>query len=292
MEQSDNRFGGRALCCFLLMLLVTGGGIAGCAAMRADPARDMNARKIWQTRDQYVAIEMQDRQSGGTTPANAHPAAISTDRLRSALASIEVLLPGGDKTVPLFNDPEVKILTEKIREGLALAGPDQDVTFAIVGYYATLAGVFKESKVTTARVFCRDGELNIIFGDVLRDVREQEDRRLNPFLPGSRTAVATLNWTLAARAGGEHFAVKRPDWLTFPLTGSATPLTVPAAREDSGSSVTGGKAAAPAVAPEKPAPAEKKSVEERLMLLNELRNKKLITEEEYRAKRLEILNEL
>ena len=35
-----------------------------------------------------------------------------------------------------------------------------------------------------------------------------------------------------------------------------------------------------------------RTVEERLMLLNDLKNKKLITDEEYRAKRQEILNEL
>jgi hypothetical protein len=149
-------------------------------------------------------------------------------------------------------------------------------------------GLLKERMVTTGRVFCRDGELDIIFGDVHRSVRENEDRRLYPLLPGSRGTTTPREWRLAAKAGGETFEQKRPDWITFPLAAPPAPAVAPPARESTGME----QKSAPAVSPAKPAPAGRKNAEERLMILNELHNKKLITDEEYRAKRLEILNEL
>jgi hypothetical protein len=46
------------------------------------------------------------------------------------------------------------------------------------------------------------------------------------------------------------------------------------------------------VSGDQPFSAGQKSVEERLQILNELKSKKLITEEEYQQKRLNILKEL
>jgi hypothetical protein len=288
MEIAANRFRKWAPIWFMMALMVT---VAGCAAMRTGQGGDTIVKTLWQSRDQYVAIEKLERPAGVTATANAHPADISVDRLRSAFASLEVRLPGKDKKIPLFYDPELKILSENIRAGLASAGPDEDVTFAVIGHYPALLGVLQERKVTTGRVFCRDGQLNIIFGDVLRDVREDEDRRLYPFLPGSRGAAAPGKWALTAKQEGESFIMTRPDWVTFPLAGPPAPIAAPAGRQENG--VTGAEnKEAPAVSPEKPAGPVKKSVEERLVILNELWNKKLITEEEYRQKRLEILNEL
>ena len=63
----------------------------------------------------------------------------------------------------------------------------------------------------------------------------------------------------------------------------------PAAVRDTGSAA--GQDQRP-VYRERPAPAAKKGIEERLMILNDLRNKKLITDEEYRTKRMDILNDL
>jgi hypothetical protein len=291
MEKTANRFRKWAPIWFMMALMVTAAGVAGCAAMRTGQGGDTIAKTLWQSRDQYVAIEKQDRSAGVTATANAHPADISVDRLRSALASMEVRLPGKDKKVPLFYDPELKILSENIRAGLASAAPDEDVTFAVIGHYPALLGILRERKVTTGRVFCRDGRLNIIFGDVLRDVREDEDRRLYPFLPGSRGAAAPGKWALTAKQEGEPFTMTRPDWVTFPLAGPPAPIAAPAARQENDSTGAENKEA-PAVSPEKPVAPVKKSIEERLVILNELRNKNLITEEEYRQKRLGILNEL
>jgi hypothetical protein len=284
MKESGDRIRGWGAKLLAMVLLVTAGGITGCAATRTGEARD---RTIWQLRDQYVKIEKQDRPAGVTVTVNLHPADVPADRLRGMLESIEVRPQGENKEMRLFNEDELAILSENIHAGLAQAGPDQDITFAIIGHYPTLMGLLKEPMVTTGRVFCRDGELDIVFGDVHRAVRENEDRRLYPFLPGSRGATAPREWRLAVKPGGETFDQKRPDWITFSLSAPPSPAVAPA-RESTGTE----QKAAPAVSPTKPAEAGKKSAEERLMMLNELHNKKLITDEEYRAKRLEILNEL
>ncbi len=273
--------GKRALWWFLMMLVTVGGG-AGCATAGAGPA----ARTLWESREQFVKIEKQDKPAQGIAPANAHPADVPVERLREMLASIEVRVADKDKTVPLFYDEELDILSDKLHAGLAAAGPDEDVAFAIIGHYPVLLGL-KERMVTTGRVFCRDGRLDIIFGDVHRPVKDNEDRRLYPFLQGSRAVARQGAWALTARAGGESFAMERPDWITFPIVGSAAPAVAPAVREE-----TGRPAVPSAVSPAKPAATARKSIEERLRTLNDLHDKKLITDEEYRTKRQEILNEL
>jgi hypothetical protein len=291
MERRDNLYRNRFAACFLVLLAVCL-GIPGCATMKSGPGGDAFVKSLWQSRDQFVAIEKQDRQPGFTVPANAHPTDISVDRLHSVLESIVVRIPGKEKTVQLFSDSVLKVMSEYIREGLALAAPDEDVTFAVIGHYPALMGLMNERKVSTGRVFCQDGQISIIFGDVMRDVKDNEDRRLYPFLPGLRTAGEPRKWSLAAKQGMEDFTMKRPDWVIFPIAGPAVPVAVPTILQGPDRAGTGSKAINPAETREKPAAANKKSVEERLLMLNDLRNKKLITEEEYRVKRLEILNEL
>lgn len=286
MKESGNRIGSWGAKLLAMVLLVTAGGITGCAATRTGEIRE---RTIWQARDQYVKIEKQDRPAGAAAAANAHPADIPANRLHSMLASIEVIPQGESKGGRLFNEDEAGILSENIHAGLAQAGPDEDITFAIIGHYPALMGLLKERMVTTGRIFCRDGELDIIFGDVHRPVRENEDRRLSPLLPGSRGAAPPREWRLAAKPGAETFEQKRPDWITFSLAAPPAPTVAPSVPEGAGPA---SPASSPAVSPEKPATADKKGAEERLMILNNLRSKKLITEDEYRAKRLEIINEL
>lgn len=277
----------------MVLLVAILGGVAGCASTGTGQAGEVHVSTVWKARDQYVAIEKQDRQKGVAPTANAHPADLSVERLRSALESIEAHPTGKDQTVALFKNPELEILGEKIREGLASAAPDEDVTFAVIGHYPALLGLMQERKVTTGRVFCLDGKLNIIFGDILRDARDNEDRRLFPLLPGSRTSSVPGEWMLVAKPDGERFILNRPDWATFPLAPPRALVVPPPVQQPvPGSAVISEKVPPHAASPEKPGKSGRTSVEERLIILNELRNKNLITDEEYRMKRQEILNEL
>jgi len=293
-------------------------GVSGCSYipfMRSDKSEqkeDKALRTLWKSGEQYVAIEKQDRQPGVTIKPNEHLTEISVERIRNALESIDLRAQDKDKSIPIFNEPELKILPEYIAEGLALAGPDEDVTFVIIGNYVESLGFLKKRMVTTGRVFCQDGQINIIFGDVHRALTETmgipEDRRLNPFLPGSRAGSAgKVEGVLLPKPGGEIFAKMRSDWIAFSVQGSETPYAAPVPRQDTGAAPSARTAVPTAVQDNgsagqeirpvyrerpAPAPAAKKGIEERLMILNDLRNKKLITDEEYRTKRMDILNDL
>jgi len=324
MVITADRFMARALFCVIAAMLAAV-GVTGCSYipfMHADKGgqkEEKAVRTLWTSGEQYVAIEKQDRQAGVTMKANEHLTEISVERIRIALESIDFRAQDKDKSISLFNEPELKILPEYIAEGLALAGPDEDVTFVIIGNYVESMGVLKKRMVTTGRLFCQDGQINIIFGDVHRILTEvmgiPEDRRLNPFLPGSRGgSVGKVEGMLLPKQGGEIFAKTRSDWIVFPVQGSETTYTPPAARVESGAAPGAAPVAAPGartmtpaavrdtggaagqdlrpVHRERPAPAAKKGIDERLMILNDLRNKKLITDEEYRTKRMDILNDL
>jgi hypothetical protein len=296
MEKSarrKKRMGAEWLPAFLRFFMLA---IAGLLIVSPGTALAGRDKIIWQSREQFVAIEKQD---GAGTAANDHPAKLSSDQLRSMLESPETTDTDKNKPLPVFNEPEREILVEMLRDGLSLAGPKEDVTFAVIGQFPALMGLARERKVTTGRVFYRGGELNIIFGMLHRDFKDNEDRRLVPFVPGSRARPAELGGRISAAANLLDFSMKRGDWIVF------SPASIGAAPGMPGESAT------PAMKPEqaerrppetdtsrkqesKPVKSDRRvrTVEERLMLLIELRNKKLITEEEYRTKRLEILNEL
>jgi hypothetical protein len=251
-------------------------------------------RYLWQSRDQFVAIQQQDS-NGAAVSANDQPAMFSSDQLRAMLNELQFVEAGKEKPLPVFNEPEREILVELLREGLSTAGPQEDVTFAVIGQFPTLFGLAKERKVTTGRVFSAQGKLNIIFGIVHREINDKEDRRLAPFTPGSRSRTAKLEGRLSIPADERAAAMKRADWLTL------SPKSMPAVPSK------------PVVSPlmtDQPEPQppttnrrdgmnrqatptkQGKSAGERIKILNELKDEKLITDDEYRSKRLEILNEL
>ena len=242
-------------------------------------------RYLWQSRDQFVAIQEQDGDDSAVA-ANDHPATFSSDQLRGMLNGLQFMEAGKDKPLPVFNEPEREILVELLREGLRTAGPREDVTFAVIGQFPTLFGLAKERRVTTGRIFSAEGKLNIIFGIVHREVNDREDRRLAPFTPGSRSRTAKLDGNLFTPADEQTVTMRRADWITIsPKSMPAAPLrpvVSPRPTEPLPSS------------PKEQAPPTKqgKSAGERLKVLNELRDEKLITEDEYRSKRLEILNDL
>jgi len=245
----------------------------------ASPASDV--RYLWQSRDQFVALDRQDVTSSGPAQPNDHPAEFTLDRLTAILSSIEVRPGEGDKTEPLLTRSAVEALGPYLRQGLQQASPTQDVTFAVIGLHKALYGLAKSPKVTTGRVFFKSGRLNIIVGLVQQEVRDRDDRRLFPFTPGSRYRAASGDWTLLTNA-----PLVRKDWLAFGDEWQA-PAVVPAA--DSVQRPPAQQAA--------PAPPEKKSSDtrrpaDRLNTLNELKDRGLVTDEEYRSKRLEILNSL
>jgi hypothetical protein len=253
---------------------------------------------VWQSREQFVAISEQDGPES-STPPNDHPASLSSEQVRNALSSMVLATNDKHKQLPVFNQPEIDMLSQYIPEALHQAGPRDDVTFAIVGHFSSFADFLKVRQVTTGRVFYKDGKLNIIFGIVHRDIKENEDRRLNPLTPGSRTRPVNLEDRIMALPGEQPFSKPRQDWVVFSRQSMDEPAFTPMTpvREERGHEQMDKRPAESTIPqteqPKTTTPQLKgKSTEERLIQLNELKNKHLITDEEYRAKRKEILDGL
>lgn len=276
----------------LVAVLFVAGCLAGCASVRGGVAETGSVKTIWKVREQSVQVVPREREGGGAAVANDHPASVSPAEIRGLLATVGLSRQGIE--TPLFSDTELKVLEDAAATGLRQAGPDEDVTFAVYGYHAALQGFLKETKITTGRMFYQAGKLNLILGIVQRDVMETEDRRLNPFVPGSRLKQSDLDGRIKVLNGGAPFTMKRADWLVFDR------YRVPTSVVETVHPVS-----SPAVPPAKPvAPVQEipkrversadqsRSLEDRLILLNDLKQKGLITDEEYRSKRLRILDEL
>lgn len=250
-------------------------------------AHAADVQKLWQSRDQFVALDRTDSPLGGAVTANDHPLEISIDRLTAILASIEINPKTGSKPEQLFTKQSLDVLVPEIVQGFRKATPGEDVTFAVIGLYSTRFGLGKSPKVTAGRAFYKGGRLNIIFGLVQNDFNERDDRRLSPFTPGSRQQAAEGEWALLQQPGLSGFTLARRDWVTFSDEWLAAVTPAPVAPTAAAEQ----KKPAAALQPDK-AVSGTRGLVERMTILNELKEKALISEEEYRSKRLELLKEL
>lgn len=247
---------------------------------------------LWQSREQFTALETQEN-SGGKQPApNSHPVTISRDQLVSMLSSLDVRPSAGEPVSPLFTSESLDVLVPQLQTALQQATPGEDVTFAVIGLYRSLMGLAKSPKVTTGRLFVQDGRVNVIFGLIQQDVNERVDRRLEPFTPGTRTAPLPGEWRLLPPAGLPVELVRK-DWVVFG-TGWLPPVAPVVETAPPDVAIKPSTAVAPV--PERrglqPQGPDRRSPADRLMILNDLRGKGLISDEEYRTKRQSILNEL
>jgi hypothetical protein len=252
------------------------------AIVLVSSASAASRQTVWQSRDQFVALE---RLEPGAEGPNAHPVEMTPETLTTMLAAIDIRNEDSTGTEALFSQGALQLLVPQLQQALRKASAQDDVTFAVIGLHSALYGLAKSPKVTTGRMFFRNGRLNLIVGMAQHDVNEREDRRLAPFIPGSRRQTPAREWQLLPRAGQDVFTLKRKDWIVF--NDAATLMNIVAPEVS--------KSAVPhhtPIAPPRQAPAESRNPVERMMILNELKNKGLISDEEYRGKRQQILDGL
>ena len=192
-------------------------------------------------------------------PANGHPLRVDAATLVQALGTLRL---GANE--PLFDSTEAKDLGKAMAEALSLAEPGEDLE--LLSTSKREAGNFGDSLGVTARVFVRDGKLNVIVHDArLEFVRQYYAEFREPkFEYGSRTSAGTV---VLKAAGAE---LRRPDWVVLPLAPVINPQP-------------GVQLPPQASAPPTP------SLESRLRDLKHLREQNLITEEEYAKKKEELL---
>lgn len=237
----------------------------------------------------YVRVEPIE---AGAAP-NDHPAGFTASQIRAVLALQKT---GRDGT--LLNDEELNEIAAPIAAALSKAGPREDLTFAVAGKHGFIGSFAGPRSVTSGRVFYKSGGLNIIFGEVRLQGTDAltasgflQPSVLQQFPPGSRTHVSPTP-DLLAEGGIAYGASNRRDWTIVAAGGIPLPLvvtrTAPAATPAAPVAATPG--AAPAAAPAAITPEQ--DIERRLTTLKSLRDKGLITEQEYDDKRKEILKSL
>jgi hypothetical protein len=214
------------------------------------------------------AIQLVPREAGSAP--NQHPRALDAETLRQQLAAVRFRTPKG-KSAPLFGASEIADLVKALPDALAAAKPDQDLL--LLSTSRRDDALFMAPLGLTARLFVANDKLQLIVHDARLDyhTRWRASGVRPEFRFGSRAAAGPA----ALAAASEQ---PRPDWVALPLTPrtNAAPAGAPAS------------AAAPAQAQ----PAAPTDTESRLRMLKRLRDENLITEDEYRQKRAEILKTL
>ena len=233
---------------------------------------------IVETRELYVSVVPQDSAGHIPVPPNSHPAEMTEELLVTLLDSVQVRDTLKAKPTPLFTEGALQLLAPHLQQALRKAGPREDVTFIVVALYKTLLGG-NTPKTTSGRLFYLDGKLNLIFGVVKDEGRSRldaQDRDYRLIAVGSRQETAAGDWSLVT---GEDrpFELPRKDWVV--VDPKAARVVKPAV------------AATPAATPYMKKGPTDRPLSQRLATLIELKEKGLITEEEYKAKRREIMNE-
>lgn len=267
MPNEDNapmqkRFG------LLVFIVVVLGTLSACSNLNlgdAPPGRDE-----YRPRYGYVRIE----QSEPGAAENAHPFSISVEALRQLLGRPKVSGSASMWAAPLFTEEELAEFAAPLAAALAKAGPREDVVFAVAGNRG-LFGPYSPKYYTTGRLFVRNDRLNLILGkvDERYEGEERSARGSRKLLPGSRAQRIDAGWTIDP-AGVEQQA-GRPDWLLFDAR------AIPAATPPVPSTST------PPAVENRPS-----EVENRLRTLQQLKDKGLITDEEYRERRRALLQSL
>jgi len=189
----------------------------------------------------YVRIE--NAEPGA--PPNEHPVNIAVPALRSVL--VAVVLPDR-KSEALLSNEQLDEIAGPLAAALAKAGAGQDVSFAVSGRHGFL-GPLAPRLTTTARLFRRDGQLQVIFGRVRHNFESQYRATgyLMPFEPGSRAKVID-SAAMVAVASETLGTVRRPDWVALRLDAPAAAAAASGASAGAAAASTGAATAVPAPA--------------------------------------------
>jgi len=224
---------------------------------------------------------------------NLHPVNLDAAALKTQLGAIQVSTRHGIE--PLFDGEELTELAPVLVRALSLARPTDDV---LLLSNARRGGRMAAPTGVTARLFATSEGLNVLVNDTrFSFMADYINTRVEPsFTYGSRAKAG------AAVLRGDGLVSKRADWIVVPMPGLAVAAAVaggvmqlPARAAGPATSVVT-PAVPAAVAPATPAPGSAAAigdeVEQRLITLKRLRDKNLISEEEYQQKRREVLQKL
>ena len=230
-------------------------------------------------------------------PANDQPVRLSPDMVRQDLMAVRL---GHQES--LFDLDEIHGLVGPICAALAQAGPNEDLI--VLSTSSRSHSILPNRTAITARLFVKDGQLNLILHDARFAFYDRylATNEVPDFHYGSRTEPSQVQ--LECLGAGQV----RGDWLTFPVVlevpktqekamAFGTALPAPAAAAVPVPAPVPVSAPAPAPAPvAAPAPAKDQAYyeqqQQRLRALKRMHDDGLITDDEFNAKRKELLEGL
>ena len=306
------------------MLLLLYAGI-----VQADllPNFGTNDEDLWKSgTNLYIRLTDQDKSKKDVTPPNQHPVQLNAARITNALEGIQAWSGGGffkkKKRNSLFSLQQSRLLGQYISAGLSRARSDQDIVFVLARSEKKYL-VLQNTGYTGGRAFYLDGKLHLIIGDYDHEgdrFKETVERSHGVtetkqyFRHGRRAKSVGFKGSIVGRAGVEpHVDGKktRRDWIEIDLEQAASMYLAEKAQEAPQETVTSAamQAEAARMARERremrlelaKMRKEMKSsnggdsgqtIEQRLMTLQALRDKELISAEEYQQKREQILGEI
>lgn len=231
-----------------------------------------------------------------------------------------------DEANRIFNNSVTRNLGGRLAEGLRKAEPEQDVVFA-VSQLKTLALGMKDRSYVAGRAFYRDGKLNIILGDYdrPRDKGKEMAGKAHGvdvtettyfFNEGSRTSSGQFDHSVMTGNGIEvrqdDRGVRRNDWFMIDVETVAASVAERRRQAEQGTDSAEARRmrleAARMQKEQRDLRAEMarmrkemregggsaggESIEDRMATLNRLHEQDMISDEEYEAKRQEILSDI
>ena len=273
---------------------------------------------IWEAgKNVFIKYAEQDNSNFGK---NDHPIVLKIEEISKALGALKILendpSDSAQEQQSVFTIDQIDMLSQNLAKGLAKANPNQDISFALEKSSRKIFGLKPNRLFVAGRAFYKDEKLNIIIGDYDRAADQGFEAAYDPthvgivryhFDHGRRTKSSKgLKKPIIAVQGVENKQLKetqRTDWLVIDLklVSEASDLrarmhkTEEQARKReelkellASEEVNPSHPTAAAPVPATPT----RSFEERLTTLNQLRDKGLISDEEYAMKRKQILQDL
>jgi hypothetical protein len=276
--------------------------------------------------NQYLKYSNQDSKKFGS---NEHPIELNEKEIGYALKALEFeeksLLSFTEETKPVFTALQLKVLSQYISQGLKKAKPDQDIIFVLEKSENRLLGM-KDKRFHAGRIFYKDQKLNIIMGEYDFFRSEAFEKAYDPggqsavpynFNFGKRTrqskAFDDITITITGVDNKRLNGKVRSDWLVIDLKTAANAYITGENKRQNPVTAADKKLEAEAAKLAKQRremraemarmrkevqdattnkSSDAKSIEERMATLDQLLDKKLISQEEYDIKRKEILSDI
>ena len=269
----------------------------------------------------FIKITEQDKSKSGKTLPNNHPVTLNEKDIREALGLIEIWTKNfykGENAEKVFPFNIARLLGEHVGKGLQIANPNEDIIFTLVKQKKGTLGD-RVSSYLTGRIFFLDNQLNIIIGDYdnpgdkLKEIVYGEYQEVRYSFKRASRAKPSKKFkenTMVVEGITNHKVGSklRRDWFIIDLEKTKQVITANKNIKRKSSDEYKQSLEKAKLAKErremrlemarirqemkKNKNTGSTSIEERLENLSTLKQKGLISDEEYEKKRIEILNDI